>query len=81
MKASEAIRQVMKSRYYTNQILADKLGYKYASGVSERLRSDMRVSVLLKMLNEMDCELVIRSKLTDKGEWVINESGEKEEDS
>lgn len=72
MTTADVVRQIMKTRNFTTQTLADKLGYKYASGVSERFRSDMRVSVLLKMLDAMGCELVVRSKLSDKGQWVIN---------
>lgn len=72
MTTNEVVRQVMNSRNFTNQILATKLGYKHPSGVSERFRSDMRVSILLKMLDTMECELVVRSKLSDKGEWVID---------
>ena len=77
MTTTEVVKQVMKTRNFTNQTLADKLGYKYASGVSERFRSDMRVSTLLKMLDTMGCELVVRSKLSDKGQWVIDGKDDK----
>lgn len=31
----------------------------------------MNVAVLVKFLEAMDCELVIRSTLADKSEWTI----------
>lgn len=31
----------------------------------------MNVAVLVKFLEAMDCELVIRSTLADKSEWVV----------
>lgn len=31
----------------------------------------MNVAVLVKFLEAMDCELVIRSTLSDKSEWVV----------
>ncbi|MDD6715729.1 MAG: hypothetical protein PUF49_05065 [Firmicutes bacterium] len=72
MKTSTAIKEIMHTRGFSNETLSKQLGYKHASGVSERLRSDIRVSILLKILDAMGCELVIRSKLSDKGVWVIN---------
>lgn len=73
MTTKEVVKDIMRSRNLTNQTLADKLGYKYASGVSERFRSDMRISVLLRMLDAMGCELIVCSKLSDKGQWVIDD--------
>lgn len=72
MKTSTAIKEIMRTRGFSNETLSKQLGYKHASGVSERLRSDIRVSTLVKTLDAMGCELVIRSKLSDKGVWVID---------
>ena len=77
MTTTEAIKAIMRTRDYNNETLADKMGYKHASGVSERLRSDMRTSILLKMLDAMGCELVVRSKLSDKGQWIIDGKSKK----
>ena len=79
MNAKKLIRLIMKERGHTYQSLADKLGYATPSGVSQRLISgskDMRVDSMLSMLEAMDCELVVRSKLSDKYEWVV--TGEEE---
>ena len=73
MTIKEVIRSIMDSRGFSNSTLAEKMGYKTPTGISERLRGNMRVDVLLKMLDSMDCELVVRSKLADKSQWVISE--------
>lgn len=75
MKAKNIVKEIMKLRGHTNQSLADKLGYPHASGVSQRLRveGDMNVTVLLKFLESMDCELVIKSKLDDKTTWKVDD--------
>lgn len=78
MKGKEIVSEVMTFRGMSNNVLAEKLGYSFASGVSERLRGkqDMRADVLAKFLEQLDCELVVRSKLKDKKEWVITASEE-----
>lgn len=80
MKSKSIVADIMKMRGFTNVALADKLGYPTASGVSERLRGkqDMRVDTLVKFLEAMDCELIIRSTLKDKKEWEV--SGGDEDD-
>ncbi len=69
----EELKEIMKQRGFTNASLAEKCGYSTASGVSTKLSRSkgMRVDTLIKFLSAMDCELVIRSKLTDKSEWVL----------
>lgn len=70
---SETIREVIKAKGFTHSLLAEKLGYKYPSGVTTKLQraNGLRVDTLVKFLEAMDCELVIRSKTTDKSEWVL----------
>ena len=74
MNAKQIVSEVMKKRGFTNSALAEKLNYPTPSGVSERLRGkqDMRVDTLVKFLEAMDCEVVVKSKLNDKTEWVID---------
>ena len=74
MNAKQIVSEVMKKRGFTNSALADKLNYPTPSGVSERLRGkqDMRVDTLVKFLEAMDCEVIVKSKLSDKAEWVID---------
>ena len=75
MNSKKIVREVMNQRGHTYESLALKLGFKKPSGVSERLRgtAEMRVDTLIKLLAEMDCELIVRSKLPkDKSEWVVS---------
>ena len=74
MNGKNVVRQVMKLRGISGRVLAEKLGYAAGSGVTERLRNeqDMRTDTLAKFLEAMDCEIIVRSKLGDKKQWVIN---------
>ena len=80
MNSKKIVREVMKLRGHTYESLANKLGYEKPNRVSERLRgtTEMRVDTLVKLLSEMDCELVIKSKLQDKSEWVVSIEGKGE---
>ena len=73
MREREIINEIMRKRNFTYATLSDKCGYSTASGISNKLSrpNGMRLDTFLKMLNALDCELVIRSKLTDKSEWKI----------
>ena len=74
MNGKNTVLEIMKVRGFTYDLLSKKLGYKTASGVSERLRGtqDMRVDTLVKFLEQMDCELIIRSTTKDKKEWKVD---------
>ena len=74
MRAKEIVKELMKLRGHTNKSLSEKLNYPFPSNVSQRLRGDgdMNVAILVKFLEELDCELVIRSSLKDKSEWVVS---------
>ncbi len=71
MKPNEIVKAIMKQRGYSNAALAAKLGKSTASAVSNPLSREngMRTDTLMEMLEAMDCELIIRSKLKDKLEW------------
>lgn len=73
MKGMEVVKQLMTERKISNRYLAEKLNYKTASGVSERMRGsqDMRADTLASFLAAMDCELIIREKTGDKREFKI----------
>lgn len=75
MTAKEIVREIMKTRGYTLELLREKLGYSGVTAVANRLNSkttkDMSVDTLVKFTAAMDCEVVIRSKKTDKQEWVV----------
>lgn len=75
MDEKTLLAQIMELRGHNKTSLAEKLGYSTPSGISERFRgkSAMRVDTLAKMLEALDCEIVIRSTLPkDKREWKIS---------
>lgn len=80
MKANEIVKEIMKLRGYSNQSLASKLGKSTASAVSNPLAREkgMRVDTLLEMVAAMDCEIVVRSVLKDKTEWVVDSTSKTE---
>ena len=63
----------MTMRGMTNQTLAEKCGYATASGFSNLLAREngMRIDNLVKVLDALDCEVVIRSKTDSDNEWKI----------
>ena len=81
MNSKQITVKIMKQRGFTYQALAAKLGYKTTSGITERIRGkhEMRVDTLVSILEAMDCELVIKSKLKDKTEFVITLTDEEAE--
>ena len=78
MNGKDVVRQVMKLRGMSATVLSKKLGYATPSGVTERLRGsqDMRADTLAAFLKEMDCEIIVKSKLDDRKKWVINGESE-----
>lgn len=79
MTAKEIVRDIMKKRGFTLEYLREKLGYKGVTAVANRLNDktvkDMSVDTLVKFTAAMDCEVIIRSKTTDKQEWVVKPCG------
>lgn len=75
MKCNDVVRSLMKKEGVTYQDMQQALGYKTVSGVSERLRpntaNNMRVDVLVKMLDYLGYDLIIRRRKVD----VIEENG------
>ena len=91
MKSADIVKEIMKQRGHTYESLANSLGYVTtdnkgkskgrANMVSERLRGkqEMRVDTLVKFLDAMNCEVIVRSKLQDKKQWVIDFANEEEQ--
>lgn len=77
MKPNEIVKDIMKLRGFSNQSLATKLGKSTASAVSNPLSREngMRIDTLMEMVEAMDCEVVVRSTLEDKSEWVMKRTG------
>ena len=72
MSIKKIIRIIMTMKGMTNQTLAKKCGYATASGISNILSrgSGMRIDSLLKIVDALDCEVVIKSKNSSE-EWKI----------
>lgn len=73
MKPNEIIKEIMELRGFSNQSLATKLGKSTASAVSTKLsrKKGMRMDIFLEMIEAMDCEVIVKSKLADKTQWKI----------
>lgn len=77
MNASELVKAVMTEKGCSCATLAKKLGYSTPSFVSEKLRREngMRTDWFVKMLNAMDCEIIIKDTMGNKKSWTLtNES-------
>ena len=64
MKATEIIKSLMNKNKITQCEIAQRLGMKSQSGVSQALARDIKISMLLRFLGCMDCEIIVRDKTT-----------------
>ena len=72
MNEIEIVKALMKAKGVSGAVLAEKLGYKTPSAVTNRLQSKtMTVEVLVNLLTAMDCELVIKNKVGGKETFVV----------
>ena len=79
MNEIEIVKTMMKTKKASGAVLAEKMGFKTASAVTNRLQSKtMTVEVLIKLLDAMDCELVIRNKVGDKESFVVDNENRNE---
>ena len=82
MKASEIIKEAMKTNGWSQKTLAKQAGYIDKDGegmqtaVSNRINGNtMRVDTFVKFLNTMGYELIVKSTNpnTNKNEWKVSE--------
>lgn len=73
MTDKEIVKAVMRMRGFSSKLLSEKIGLATPSGVTERLRGQhaMRCDTFLKLIEAMDCEVVVRSKLKDKEQFTL----------
>ena len=71
----DAMKNILKFRNMSYAYTAQKMGVTLQT-VSDKLnkKSAMSVATLLRMCEAADCEVVIRSKMKDRNEWVISEA-------
>ena len=75
MTEKEVIRRVMTMRDWKQPRLAKEAGYKSQSNVTGLLNNNkngIRIDHVVRMLNAMGCELVVRDKIGSGKEWVID---------
>ena len=74
MKSADVIKELMKERGLTLAVMASKLGNKSTSTFSDKIynKHGIRDDLLVKIFEELDCELIVRSKTKGHKEWVIN---------
>ena len=79
MNEIEIVKALMKAKGVSGAVLAEKLGYKTPSAVTNRLQSKtMTVEVLVNLLAAMDCELVIKNKVGGKESFVVENENRSE---
>jgi hypothetical protein len=79
MNEIEIVKALMKAKGVSGAVLADKLGYKTPSAVTNRLQSKtMTVEVLISLLGAMDCELIIKNKVGGKESFVVENENRNE---
>lgn len=79
MNEIEIVKAMMKTKKASGAVVAEKLGYKTASAVTNRLQSKtMTVEKLVELLGALDCELVIRHKMGDKESFVVDNENRNE---
>lgn len=78
MKIGEAIKEAMKRQKTTQKRLAERIGAKSQSVISERLRmNNLSVDTVIEMLDAIGYELVIQEKKRGRrpeGQIVIERS-------
>ena len=72
MEAKNIIKSIMQKKDVTQIDIMQKLELKSQSSVSSMLSRDMIASTMVKFLEFLDCELVIRDKNTGE-EYTVND--------
>lgn len=73
MNEIQVVKELMRAKGMSGAVLADKMGFNTASAVTNRLQSKtMTVEVLIRLLDAMDCELIIKNKVGDKETFVLD---------
>lgn len=81
MNEKDIIREAMKMCGWTQETLAEKLGYATQSAVSNRISGkSMRVDTFVKFLSTMGYEVVVKSMnpTKNKNVWVVSDESEDE---
>lgn len=61
--APELIKRAMKTRGYTQQMMADELGYARANGVGMAISGrNMRIDILVRMLDVLGFDVIVKDR-------------------
>lgn len=73
MEAYKLFREIMECKGISYNALAQKLGYKTSSYVSNRIArsNSMKIDNFIEMIEAMDCEIIIKNKIGKKEHWVL----------
>ena len=74
MTEKQAIRRAMWSRRWSQAKVAEKLGMKHQSNVSEMLKEgrSVRFETFLKLMTAMDFEITITNMRNPDEQYVVN---------
>lgn len=78
MNEKEIVREIMGIRKWSQADLARESGFKSQSNITGLLNNNkngIRIDNLVKMLNAMGCEVVIRDKMGSGKEWKVEIDG------
>ena len=73
MQANEIVKAILKEKNISQGEITELLGMKYQSGVSQALNRDMKISMLSRFAEVLNCEVVFRD-IDSKKEWVIGQN-------
>lgn len=73
MTAKDIVKEIMVSKGLSQSKLAELAGFKSQSNVTGYLNrgSSMRVDNLIQMLSAMNCNLVVRDKITGEERVIV----------
>ena len=74
MNEKEIVREVMGLRKWSQADLAREAGFKSQSNITGLLNNNkngIRIDNLVKILNAMGCEVIVRDKMGSEKEWRI----------
>lgn len=74
MNEKEIVREVMSIRKWSQKELAEEAGFKSQSNITGLLNNNkngIRIDNLVKMLNALGCEVIVRDKMGSGKEWKV----------
>lgn len=79
MTEREILIEAMKTRGFTQQMLADAIGVRRQSNISEFLRSkSMRTINFVKLLDALDFDVIVKDRNSRKNEnvWKVDKQND-----